>query len=66
VNRWQRPNVDFFEKIDIPEKLLDPTKRNGIGATQVTNRGLIPRETPHGAPAGIPGTVPPPKPPGAP
>jgi len=66
VNRWQRPNVDFFEKIDIPEKLLDPTKRNGIGTTQVTNRGLIPRETPHGAPAGIPGTVPPPKPPGAP
>jgi hypothetical protein len=41
VDRWQRPDVEFFEKLDIPAKILDPTKRSGLGTTQVTNRGLI-------------------------
>jgi hypothetical protein len=41
VNRWQNPDPDFFSRVDIPDKLLDPAKRNGLGTTDVTTRGLI-------------------------
>jgi hypothetical protein len=27
--------------VDMPERILDPAHRNGLGMTQVTNRGLI-------------------------
>ena len=38
VDRWQRPNVEFFESVDIPERILDPSKRNGLGTTQGARR----------------------------
>jgi len=60
ANRWQNPNAEFFDTVDMPERILDPAKRNGLGTTQVTNRGLIPAETGPGMPAGVPGKVPPP------
>jgi hypothetical protein len=41
VDKWQHPNPEFFDKVVIPAKILDPTKRTGLGTTQVTNRGLI-------------------------
>ena len=44
VDQWQKPNVEFFERLEIPAKILDPDKQNGLGVTQVTNRGLIPKE----------------------
>ena len=43
VNRWQKPNPGFFEKLDLPEEIMDPKYRNGVGATLVTNRGLVPK-----------------------
>lgn len=43
VNRWQNPDPGFFERATIPEKIMDPKKRNGLGETQVTNRGLVPK-----------------------
>lgn len=43
VDKWQKPHPEFFDTVDIPEKILDPAKRNGLGSTQVTNRGLIPK-----------------------
>jgi hypothetical protein len=43
VSRWQNPDPGFFERVDIPEKILDPAKRRGLGTTEVTNRGLIPK-----------------------
>jgi len=43
VNRWQNPDAEFFERVVVPGKLIDPKKRNGLGTTQVTNRGLIPK-----------------------
>ncbi|MGE0755817.1 MAG: SHD1 domain-containing protein [Pirellulaceae bacterium] len=42
VNKWQKPNPDFFDQVRIPDRILDPAKRNGLGRTQVTNRGLVP------------------------
>ncbi len=41
IDKWQHPNPDFFDNVEIPAKILDPTKRTGLGTTQVTNRGLI-------------------------
>ncbi len=41
VDKWQHPNVAFFDKVDIPESILDPAKKNGLGSTAVTNRGRI-------------------------
>lgn len=41
VDRWQKPNVEFFDKVEIPPRIMDPAKKNGLGTTQVTNRGLI-------------------------
>lgn len=43
VDRWQHPDVEFFDRVDMPEEILDPTKKDGVGTTQVTNRGLIPK-----------------------
>jgi len=42
VDRWQRPNPAFFDSVDIPDKIMDPAHRNGLGTTKVTNRGLVP------------------------
>lgn len=41
VDRWQKPNVAYFEKVDIPDRIMDPAHRNGLGTTKVTNRGLV-------------------------
>ncbi len=43
VDKWNKPRPQFFETVDIPDSILDPAKRNGLGTTQVTNRGLIPK-----------------------
>jgi hypothetical protein len=43
VNRWQKPDPGFFDRVDIPARILDPDKKNGLGVTEVTNRGLIPK-----------------------
>ena len=42
ATKWQQPNPGFFEQVDIPERILDPEKRSGLGKTRVTTRGLIP------------------------
>ena len=41
VNRLQNPNPEFFDTVVIPQKISDPSKRTGLGTTQVTNRGLV-------------------------
>lgn len=41
VDKWQRPHPGFFDRVEMPNEILDPAKRNGLGATKVTNRGLI-------------------------
>jgi hypothetical protein len=41
VDKWQKPNPQFFDTVTLPAKIFDPAKRNGIGLTNVTNRGLI-------------------------
>jgi hypothetical protein len=43
VSRWQKPDPGFFDRVDIPARILDPDKKNGLGVTEVTNRGLIPK-----------------------
>jgi hypothetical protein len=40
VDKWQRPQPEFFENLDIPDRVLDPAVRLGLGATKVSNKGL--------------------------
>jgi hypothetical protein len=41
VSKWQNPNPGFFDQVAIPARILDPAKKNGLGTTEVTNRGLV-------------------------
>lgn len=43
VDKYQRPNPQFFEQVEIPQQISDPTKREGLGITHVTTRGLVPQ-----------------------
>jgi len=43
LNEWQHPNPGFFETVDIPASILDPDKRKGLGVTNVSSRGLVPK-----------------------
>jgi hypothetical protein len=43
VSKWQVADVDFFERSDIPDSVLDPEKKRGLGVSDVTIRGLEPR-----------------------
>jgi hypothetical protein len=43
VDKWQKPRPEFFDTVKIPQRILDPKYKNGLGTTMVTNRGLIPK-----------------------
>ena len=33
------PNVEFFDQLQVPARILDPKKQNGLGVTNVTAQG---------------------------
>lgn len=41
VDRNNTPNWSFFQTVEIPSEHIDPKKRDGVGKTSVTNRGLV-------------------------
>jgi hypothetical protein len=41
IEQWQTMDPGFFERVAVPAKIKDPLKLDGLGMTQVTNRGLI-------------------------
>lgn len=43
ANKWNQPNPGFFEAVNIPKEILDPKFSKGLGATDVTVRGLVPK-----------------------
>lgn len=43
ADKWNRPNPGFFESAEIPKEILDPKFSRGLGSTDVTVRGLIPK-----------------------
>jgi hypothetical protein len=43
VSKWQKPDPDFYGRVDIPDRIMDPKKKDGLGTTDVTTRGLIPK-----------------------
>jgi hypothetical protein len=43
VDKWQKPRPEFYDNVKIPDRILDPKYRDGLGTTLVTNRGLIPK-----------------------
>ena len=38
----QKPYPGLFSQTDIPEKIFDPTKKNGLGSSLISARGLTP------------------------
>ncbi|MCA9133885.1 MAG: hypothetical protein KDA45_12050 [Planctomycetales bacterium] len=38
----QRPDPELFSRTDIPEKIFDPAKKNGLGSSLISARGLTP------------------------
>lgn len=44
VDSWQVPNPAFFENVTIPDRIMDPAYKLGMGTTAVTNRGLVPKQ----------------------
>jgi hypothetical protein len=40
---WQKPNPAFFDSVQIPDRIYDPEKRNGLGTSGITTRGLMPK-----------------------
>jgi hypothetical protein len=43
VDKWQNPRPEFFEKVEIPPRIIDPKYKSGLGTTLVSNRGLVPK-----------------------
>lgn len=43
VDSWQVPNPGFFDSVAIPERIMSPSFKLGLGTTAVTNRGLVPK-----------------------
>lgn len=43
ADKWNQPNRGFFDAVEIPQEILDPKYKTGLGSTDVTVRGLIPK-----------------------
>ncbi len=43
VNEMQKPYVGLFRDVDVPDKIFDPTKKNGFGSSLISSRGLTPQ-----------------------
>ncbi|HBE70924.1 MAG TPA: hypothetical protein DDW52_22490 [Planctomycetaceae bacterium] len=43
VDASQRPDPGHYERVNIPEKIYDPAKKDGIGISTISSQGLTPR-----------------------
>lgn len=41
INETQQPNIGFFSTTDVPESIINPAFRSGLGTSVITNRGLV-------------------------
>lgn len=44
ANAMQKPDPQFFERVEIPEKVFDPRFRDGFGISTISSRGLVPND----------------------
>lgn len=42
AEEMQKPDPGLFRRVDIPEKIYDPAKKNGLGSSLISSRGLTP------------------------
>lgn len=56
ADAMQKPDPGLFRRVDIPEKIYDPAKKNGLGSSLISARGLTPTVASSTPPA--PGTPP--------
>jgi hypothetical protein len=45
INETQKPNIGFFSSTDVPESIINPAFRTGLGTSVITNRGLVKKKT---------------------
>ncbi|MEZ6134536.1 MAG: SHD1 domain-containing protein [Pirellulaceae bacterium] len=43
VDNMQRPDPELFSRAEIPEKIFDPKKKNGLGSSLISSQGLTPQ-----------------------
>lgn len=43
ADAMQQPNPELFSSVDIPEKIFDPSKKKGLGASLISASGLTTR-----------------------
>lgn len=41
ADRTTKPDPDFFQRVDIPAKILDPAKSHGFGTSEIGVKGLV-------------------------
>lgn len=47
IDATQSPDVEFFRERDIPEAIINPAFREGLGTSLITNRGLQEKSKPN-------------------
>ena len=45
IAETQKPNLGFFSTTDVPESIINPEFRTGLGTSVITNRGLVKKES---------------------
>ena len=45
IDENQKPNIGFFSTTDIPEAIINPAFRTGLGTSVITNRGLVKKKS---------------------
>lgn len=44
IAETQQPNIGFFSATDVPESIINPAFRTGLGTSVITNRGLVKKQ----------------------
>ncbi len=44
AKKWEAADVEFFSRTDIPFEVLNPDKQGGLGTSDITIQGIIPRK----------------------
>ena len=41
ASKWENADYSFFTRVDIPQSVMDPAKKRGLGESSITNRGVV-------------------------
>lgn len=44
ASKWEKADHDFFTRVDIPDSVMDPAKKGGLGTSYISSRGVEKRK----------------------